>query len=223
MSIFLGATINDEHTLRDWKAAITNADVISVPEANTVILEVPGRNGNLDLSEALTGDVTYRNREIKLELASSVNLQTWYQKCLHIFNTYHGKTVTIIFDDDSTHYYTGRASVSDPQRVRNGGGCIFTVNADPFRYSITEKIVTAAVSSSVSSATKTITNSGRMPVCPTITASEACQMVTGGITYSLLQGTQTIPAFILPEGDTTVQLTITGGGTVSFTFREGWL
>ena len=70
---------------------------------------------------------------------------------------------------------------------------------------------------------KTITNSGRMPVCPTITASEACQMVTGGITYSLLQGTQTIPAFILPEGDTTVQLTITGGGTVSFTFREGWL
>ena len=155
--------------------------------------------------------------------SSSVNLQTWYQKCLHIFNTYHGKTVTIIFDDDSTHYYTGRASVSDPQRVRNGGAFIFTVNADPFRYSITEKIVTAAVSSSVSSATKTITNSGRMPVCPTITASEACQMVTGGITYSLLQGTQTIPAFILPEGDTTVQLTITGGGTVSFTFREGWL
>ena len=72
MSIFLGATINDEHTLRDWKAAITNADVISVPEANTVILEVPGRNGNLDLSEALTGDVTYRNREIKLELANGV-------------------------------------------------------------------------------------------------------------------------------------------------------
>ena len=129
MSIFLGATINDEHTLRDWKAAITNADVISVPEANTVILEVPGRNGNLDLSEALTGDVTYRNREIKLELASSVNLQTWYQKCLHIFNTYHGKTVTIIFDDDSTHYYTGRAiseesvrplSLSSLHRVSTG-------------------------------------------------------------------------------------------------------
>lgn len=26
MSIFLGATINDEHTLRDWKAAITKPD-----------------------------------------------------------------------------------------------------------------------------------------------------------------------------------------------------
>lgn len=223
MSIYLGATINTEHTLRDWKAAITNADIISVPEANTVILEVPGRNGNLDLSEALTGDVTYRNREIKLELASSVNLQTWYEKCLHIFNTYHGKTVTVTFDDDNTHYYTGRASVSDPQRVRNGGAFVFTVNAEPFRYSTMEKIVAVNTTSITPTATKTITNSGRMPVCPTITASKACQMVTGGITYSLLQGTQTIPAFILPQGNTSVQLTITGGGTVSFKFREGWL
>ena len=223
MSIFLGATINTEHTLRDWKAAITNADIISVPEANTVILEVPGRNGNLDLSEALTGDVTYRNREIKLELASSVNLQTWYEKCLHIFNTYHGKTVTVTFDDDSTHYYTGRASVSDPQRVRNGGAFIFTVNAEPFRYATVQKTVAVTTTSTTPTATKTITNSGRMPVCPTITASKACEMVTGGITYSLLQGTQTIPAFILPQGNTSVQLTITGGGTVSFKFREGWL
>ena len=223
MSIYLGATINTEHTLRDWKAAITNVDIISVPEANTVILEVPGRNGNLDLSEALTGDVTYRNREIKLELASSVNLQTWYEKCLHIFNTYHGKNVTVIFDDDPDHYYNGRASVSDPQRVRNGGAFIFTVNAEPFRYSVTEKNVTATVSTSASSVTKTITNNGRMPVCPTITTTKACQMVSGGITYSLLQGTQTIPAFILPQGNTSVKIQVSGGVTVTFKYREGWL
>ena len=91
MSIYLGATINTEHTLRDWKAAITNADIISVPEANTIILEVPGRNGNLDLSEALTGDVTYRNREIKLELASSVNLWTWYEKCMRLWQRSSGR------------------------------------------------------------------------------------------------------------------------------------
>ena len=223
MSIYLGATINSEHTLRDWQAAIINADVISVPEANTVILEVPGRNGNLDLSEALTGDVTYSNRELKLELASSVSIQSWYEKCLHIFNTYHGKIVTVIFDDDPDHYYTGRASVSDPQRVRNGGTYIFTVNAEPFRYAVDETMVFLTASSGASSVTGTITNSGRMPVCPTITASKACQMVTGGITYSLLQGMQTLPAFILPQGNTSVKIQVTGGGTVSFTFREGWL
>ena len=30
-SIFQGATINTDHTLRDWGCAITNSDIISVP------------------------------------------------------------------------------------------------------------------------------------------------------------------------------------------------
>ena len=62
-SIFTGVLIDDEHTLRDWGAIITNSDVIGMPEPNTVLLEVPGRSGRLDLSEVLTGDVTYSNRE----------------------------------------------------------------------------------------------------------------------------------------------------------------
>lgn len=223
MSIFLGATINNEHTLRDWRAAITNSDIISVPEPNLTVLEIPGRNGRLDLSEALTGDVTYGNRTIKLELASSVNLQTWYEKCLNIFNTYHGKTVTVTFDDDLNHYYTGRASVSDPQRVRNGGSFIVTVDADPFRYSVSEKIITATVSSSASSVTKTLTNSGRKPLCPRINANKACQLISGDVTYQLIQGNQTVPALTLPPGNTSVKIQASGGATVTFTFREGVL
>ena len=223
MSIFLGATINNEHTLHDWRAAITNSDIISVPEPNLTVLEIPGRNGRLDLSEALTGDVTYGNRTIKLELASSVSLQTWYEKCLNIFNTYHGKTVTVTFDDDLNHYYTGRASVSDPQRVRNGGSFIVTVDADPFRYSVTEKIITATVSSSASSVTKTLTNSGRKPLCPRINTNKACQLISGGVTYQLIQGNQTVPALILPPGNTSVKIQASGGATVTFTFREGVL
>ena len=47
-SIFTGALIGDEHTLRDWGAIITNSDCIGMPEPNTVILEIPGRSGRLD-------------------------------------------------------------------------------------------------------------------------------------------------------------------------------
>ena len=216
MSIFLGAQINNEHTLRDWRAAITNTDIISVPEPNLTILEIPGRNGRLDLSEALAGDVTYGNREIKLELVSSVSPQTWYEKCLHIFNTYHGRQVQVIFDDDLTHFYKGRAVVSEPQRVRNGGSFVFTVDAEPFRYAINQTEITLSASGNV-------TNNGRMPVCPTITASSACQMVIGNITYSLVAGTQT---FVIPfsTGATAVTLNnLPSGGTVKFKFREGWL
>lgn len=96
-SIFQGATINTDHTLRDWGCAITNSDIISVPEPNLTVLEIPGRNGRLDLSEALTGDITYGNRTIKLELAVSVNISTWFNKCDYIFRNFHGKIVTVTF------------------------------------------------------------------------------------------------------------------------------
>ena len=88
-TIFTGALIGDEHTLRDWGAIITNSDCIGMPEPNTVLLEVPGRSGRLDLSEVLTGDVTYSNREIKLELAAQTNSEKWGETCFHIFNKFH--------------------------------------------------------------------------------------------------------------------------------------
>lgn len=113
-SIFRGVLINDEHSLQDWGAAITNSDVISMPEPNTTYLEIPGRNGRLDLSEVLTGDVTFSNRTIKLQLAKSTNAEDWYSTCLHIFDSIHGRSVKLTFDDDLGHYYVGRASVSNP-------------------------------------------------------------------------------------------------------------
>ena len=94
-SIFTGALIGDEHTLRDWGAIITNSDCVGVPEPNTVLLEVPGRSGRLDLSEVLTGDVTYGNREIKLELAAQTNREKWVETCFHIFNKFHGRVVHV--------------------------------------------------------------------------------------------------------------------------------
>ena len=82
-SIFTGALINDEHTLRDFGAAITNSDVISMPEPNTTLLTVPGRNGRLDLSEVLTGDVSYGNRTLKLVLAAETNIERWQTTSLY--------------------------------------------------------------------------------------------------------------------------------------------
>ena len=42
---------------------------ISLPEVRTNMIDVPGRDGLLDASEVLTGEVTYKNRTIALILA----------------------------------------------------------------------------------------------------------------------------------------------------------
>lgn len=168
--IFTGAMIGDEHTLHDWGAIITNSDMVSMPEPNTVLLEIPGRSGRLDLSEVLTGDISYGNREIKLKLAASTNREKWQETCLHIFNKYHGRMVHATFDEDPGHFYVGRASVSDPQRVATAGQLTVTIDAEPFRYEQEEYEVTfTGTTTAVSGTVENL----RMPVSPTVTVPNA--------------------------------------------------
>ena len=217
-TIFKGALVGDEHTLRDWGAIITNTDVVGMPEPQTILLDVPGRSGRLDLSEVLTGDVSYGNREIKMELAAEVDTERWIEMCHHIFNKYHGRNVRVVFDEDPTFYYYGRASVTDPKRLRRAGQMVLTVDAEPFKYEIAETNVT--YSAGTASLSGTLAN-GRMMVSPTVTVSAPCQLFHEGKVFNLTAGKQSVPGFVLHEGDNAVSLT--GTRSATFTYRRGWI
>lgn len=217
-SIFSGAMIGDEHTLRDWGAVITNSDVIALPEANTILLDVPGKSGRLDLSEVLTGDISYSNRELKLQLATQTNKDKWVDTCFHIFNKYHGRVVQVTFDEDPGHYYIGRASISEPERVATAGQLTLTIDAEPYRfehdlYEVTFTGATTIVSGTVENL--------RMPVCPTVTVPVACQLFHDDRVYELEAGTQVVPGLVLHPFDNRVS--VTGSNSITFSFRRGCL
>ena len=217
-SIFTGSMIADEHTLRDWGAAITNSDVIAMPEAKTVLLEVPGRSGRLDLSEVLTGDISFGNREIKLKLAAQTNREKWVETCFHIFNKYHGRVVQVTFDEDPGHFYVGRASISDPQRVASAGQLTVTIDAEPFRYEQDEYTVT--FSGSTTAVSGTVENL-RMPVSPTVTVPASCQLFHDEKVYELTKGSQVVPGLVLHPFQN--EVSVTGAKSITFTFRRGCL
>ena len=217
-SIFTGAMIGDEHTLRDWGAVITNSDVIEMPEVNTVLLEIPGRSGRLDLSEVLTGDISYSNRDIKIKLAARTNRDRWTETCLHIFNKYHGRVVHVTFDEDPGHYYVGRVSVSEPKRLGTAGQLTIMVDAEPFRYEQEEYQVTFT---GTTTAVSGIVENLRMPVCPTVTVPAACQLFHDEKIYSLTAGSQTVPGLVLHPFEN--EISVTGAERITFTFRRGCL
>ena len=217
-SIFTGAMIGDEHTLRDWDAVITNSDAIGMPEVNTVLLEIPGRSGRLDLSEVLTGDVSYSNRDIRLKLAARTSREKWTQTCLHIFNKYHGRVVRVTFDEDPGHYYVGRASVSEPQRLGAAGKLTIVIDAEPFRYEQEEYQVTfTGITTAVCATVENL----RMPVCPTVTVPAAGRLFHDDKVYELEAGTQTVPGLVLHPFEN--EVSVTGTDSITFTFRRGCL
>ena len=126
--------------------------------------------------------------------------------------------VHVTFDEDLGHYYVGRASISEPQRVATAGQMSVIVDAEPFRYETTEYTVT--LTGAASAVSGTVENL-RMPVSPTITVPSDCQLFHGGKIYELEAGTQTVPGLVLHDGDNTVSGT--GANRISFRFRRGCL
>ena len=218
-NIFTGALIGDEHTLRDWGAIITNSDVIGMPEPNTVLLEVPGRSGRLDLSEVLTGDVTYSNREIKLELAAQTNRDRWTETCFHIFNKYHGRVVHVTFDEDPVHFYVGRCSITSPKRVATAGTMVITIDAEPYRYE--SEVYEVTLTGATNTLSGTVENL-RMPAVPKVTVPCACQLFAGGKVYELAAGEDlNVPGLVFGPYENAIS--VTGASFITFRFRRGCL
>ena len=218
-SIFTGALIGDEHTLRDWGAVITNSDVIGMPEPNTVLLEVPGRSGRLDLSEVLTGDVTYSNREIKLELAAQTNRDRWTETCFHIFNKYHGRVVHVTFDEDPVHFYVGRCSITSPKRVATAGTMVITIDAEPYRYE--SEVYEVTLTGATNTLSGTVENL-RMPAVPKVSVPSACQLFAGGKVYELAAGEDlNVPGLVFGPYENAIS--VTGASFITFRFRRGCL
>ena len=82
VDLFNGATIKIEgtntsyHTYTNWGLYITNTNCIGDPEQYTKYVEVPGRDGLVDLSEAISGRQVYKKREIKTNLAANGRFYT---------------------------------------------------------------------------------------------------------------------------------------------------
>lgn len=215
--IYTGATIGDFHTWKDWNAVIQNSDVVGSPEPNTNYLEVPGGNGYIDLTEALTGDVTYSTRTLKFNLALKTSSSTWPETISKIYNSLHGKAVQVILDEEPNHYFYGRASIDSVSRAQIAGQFVITVECDPYRYSVkkTTKYVT-----STDTAELTIEND-RMWVSPKVWSTAECTITLDGVTYSIAKGTNQRDDIVFKDGSN--KITITGNTMLSFSFRKGCL
>ena len=108
-------------TLADWGCAIGNNDYIGEPEVETYFIDVPGADGFLDGSEAITGRPVYKSREIDILFGGKKPREDWDSFISNIRNRLHGKNIRITFSNDPAYYWTGRAYITDFDRSREIG------------------------------------------------------------------------------------------------------
>lgn len=204
----------EKSTLDDWGLMLSAVE-ISDPEPQVVKIDVPGRNGPIDLSEVLTGQVNYNNRTIRLSLDAIAEYDGWPRLRAQISNYLHGRVRSLALDSDPGYYWRGRFTVDHSLTSATTAQVVITGSVDPYKYDAETTEIAAT-----SGATVSIYGS-RMPVVPTITADSAGTVTFGGATYSLAIGLNLIPGVYLVEGENV--LVFSGGGNITISYRGGSL
>ena len=239
--------IGSKNTFSDWHLVPASRPVIAMPAIRTNYIDVPGMNGVLDLTEALTKYPTYENREGTLDFHVLNDHENWKDIYHKIAKYLHGQRRTLKLEDDPDFYYEGRFSIERWESNNNGTWSDVSINyyLDPYKYY--KKLSTeenASLYSNISVNSSSVTKNfggtgtiGDMPVVPTIVASSVGNTgVTITFTNSELgisnlsktissNGTRKFYDMVFSDlsGSNTCKLVVNGIGTISISFRRGEL
>ena len=206
------------NTWADWRLTLTAKDV-TAPEPKTNYVQLDGMSGSLDLTEALTGGVTYNDRTVTASFwTSEGTAQERVTLLRNITAALHGKKVKIIEPDDPTHFFVGRAVLKS--QVRDQVHTEFTVEAtcEPWRYAVNETERRVDVSDTVDVVLK---NDGVKTLTPTVTLTAPMTLTFGGSAIELQAGSYRISGLRLSQGVNVVS--VSGTGSITFTYREAEL
>lgn len=211
-------------TLCEWE--------LSAPEYRANMVDIPGRDGALDASAALTGGTPrYKSRTLtaRFELSDGDRL-TREETIRAMTNWLDGWRVDIYLPDDPLHYITGRVHVSRDYNDPAHASVTVTAVCDPWRYSVAETSIklTAAPGDPVKGY---LVNNGRRTVVPLlrITEVEAVEpsntvlLKFNGASWALGAGEYQLPDLILTQGAHEIEYNGVGTSELAFTFREAVL
>lgn len=115
---------------------------ISSPEPDLQLVDVPGRDAPLDLTEALLdGYVHYKTRTITLQLLAvhkpHVSYLQWETLFSDLRTATHGRRLRCILSNDADNYWEGRWKVDCEQISRNVAYITITGICDPYKVNMT--------------------------------------------------------------------------------------
>lgn len=241
-----GITIGEKHTYDDWGLILTARPEISAPEPKTVMVDLEGADGSIDLSESLTGDIAFRNRSFKAEFHVMDDRGEWSAVYSEIMDYLHGQRLQVIFDEDPAYFYIGRIIVDEWSSDYTTAKITLSGELEPYKYEITSSLedwlwdpfsfIDGVIRdyrdlAVATGANQTLVIPGsRKPVVPAFIVTldpevqDATMRVwssTNNKTYTLINGRNRIPYIIIRQAG--AQFRFTGDGTVSVDYRGGRL
>ncbi len=210
-----GITFGSYHSF-DNLNLILNSKEIGSPAVKERKIDVEGADGSLDLTDFF-GEAKYEDVRHKFQFSTLVAPSEFPTLFSTVKNALHGKKMRIILDDDPHFFYIGRLYVSNFTSEKNIGIISIEADCEPYKMKMEQTVIQKTINGS---GTVTLSNSRKRAV-PTITTTASMTLAFGDGSWTVNAGTFQIPELELTEGNSVI--TVTGTGTITFTWQEGEL
>ena len=191
------------------------------PEAKTEYIDIEGADGELDITEYF-GFVPFKSRKATFEFQTKLKGQDFYDMFETISNAINGKRLNIIIYRDEYFYLDGRIKMNEYKSNEKIGSVIIEATCQPYKMEVRETLYTFTLTGGTIEATLTNLKKYVSPKVDVVaTAGNNVNITFNNETFSLSNGSWTIPELVLKEGNNII--TLSGVGTITFSYRKGKL
>ena len=214
-----GTDFGGVHSARDLHLIQQKLD-IQPAEPKLNLIDIPGADGSVDMSELPAGRVVYHDRTLTWTYALYPG-DDWHTKHRQVSNALNGKRCNIILDDDSANYFSGRLAVKKYNTDRALRQITVVATCSPWILKRSRTIVRADLTADFQAITL---SNGKKPAIPTIEVNTAATIVWGELTAEIEAGSFTSLDIELKEGNNVLYAkAASGSGGITVTYQEGSL
>lgn len=236
---FINSSNEEKNTWDDWHLIPSSRPVFNPAEVKTQYVDLPGGNGQIDLTESLTGYPVYKNRTGSIEFYVENGHESWDVLYSKIANYLHGRTLTAYLEDDSGFFYEGRFDINEWKSDKWWSIITINYNVYPYKkerfgslddwlwdpFDFETGIIREYKDLTVNDSLSLEIIGTNEPISPIITVTKGDSndfiVSASGHSYELQNGTNYLPELVIK--DKNVTLNFSGNGTVSVNYRGGSL
>lgn len=123
------------NTWNNWHLIPSARPVVSQPTPSYKYVEIPGRDGSLDLSNYLVGRPTYSDRSGSFKFYVANDYGNWVDRKTEIAQFLDGaKEMKMTLEDDPRHYYLGRFYMKEWAPGANNSEVTIEYRVKPYKY-----------------------------------------------------------------------------------------
>lgn len=193
---------------------VVTAFTIGTPPVVKKEYEVPGRQGLIDASEALTGYPFYKNRPVSIEVYIQGTPEEYKKVYDEIKGYCHGKKRAVVFPFDEEYYYEGRWDVGQSKNARG----YVTISADCYPYALKKEMTVIDISSTTATERQVVLPNAGMPTKLIIETDGEISINRGDGPIAYKSSKTTVYAPLLIDTET---ITVSGAANATISYQEG--